>query len=632
MAAFDAHKNFGYTTITIAPTPAISGNTITVSDATVFPTVPFNCTVWPVGSQPSVSNAEIIRVTNIVGNVLTITRTQEGTAARTVLVGDQIANTITAKALTDIEALGGATSTITTTGTVTALAIPSATGNLVINANNATTLTIQGITAGIDGQSLTIFSLGAGSITFAHQNGSASAANRIICLNNVDTTLAASSSFAAAFVYDGTASRWRMESASVATALDIVGTAGETITAGQFAYLSDGSGSKNAGQWYKVDTGTSYSSITPQIGYVPGTITSGSTGLIRLTGQAVGLSSLTVGASYYVNTAGTITNTPTTQSRLVGQADSTTTLVLSPNPPEVPANPDLCQGRLTLTSGLPVTVSDVTAATTIYFAPYRGNWVSLYNGTQWVRRNFSQISVAVPASTSTNYDIFLYDNAGTVALELSAAWTSDSAIFASGTYTTTRPTQDGIPVKSTNGTAIDATRRYLGSFRTTGVSGQTESSVAKRYLQNYYNRKRLPLHVIESTNSWTYNTLTWRQARATTSNQVEVVTGFAEDPITLNARAFAISSSAVGFAVAVGEDSTTTPASGQLIIPGGGYVTPGNFNSNCHSSLTKVPALGYHKYVWLETANATGTTTFYSNSNDPQTSTCQAGLDGHYEG
>src|SRR4051812_7815487 len=101
---FDAHANFGYTTVTAAPAPAGSGTSLTVTDASVFPAAPFNATVWAAGEIPLESNAEIVRVTAVVGNVLTIARAQEDTSARSILVGDQIANTITAKVLTDVEA------------------------------------------------------------------------------------------------------------------------------------------------------------------------------------------------------------------------------------------------------------------------------------------------------------------------------------------------------------------------------------------------------------------------------------------------------------------------------------------------------------------------------------------------
>jgi hypothetical protein len=99
----DAHKNFAYTTVSTAPSPATSGTSLVVADGTVFPAVPFNATVWPVNAQPTSANAEIVRVTNIATNTLTITRATELSVARSIIVTDQISATITAKTLTDVE-------------------------------------------------------------------------------------------------------------------------------------------------------------------------------------------------------------------------------------------------------------------------------------------------------------------------------------------------------------------------------------------------------------------------------------------------------------------------------------------------------------------------------------------------
>ena len=108
--AYDAHANGAYSTVLTAPSPASSGTSLVVqsSDGTRFPTAPFNATVWPAGAQPlfaNGANAEIVRVTAISTDTLTIVRAQEGTSARSIVVGDQIAATITAKTLTDIEAV-----------------------------------------------------------------------------------------------------------------------------------------------------------------------------------------------------------------------------------------------------------------------------------------------------------------------------------------------------------------------------------------------------------------------------------------------------------------------------------------------------------------------------------------------
>jgi len=52
-------------------------------------------------------------------------------------------------------------------------------------------------------------------------------------------------------------------------------------------------------------------------------------------------------------------------------------------------------GRLTLTSGTPVTTSDVTAATSVYYTPYVGNKISLYNGWEWIFHEFSELSLSL---------------------------------------------------------------------------------------------------------------------------------------------------------------------------------------------------------------------------------------------
>jgi hypothetical protein len=200
--------------------------------------------------------------------------------------------------------------------------------------------------------------------------------------------------------------------------------------------------------------------------------------------------------------------------------------------------------RLTLTTGVPVTTSDVTGATTIYCTPYTGNQISLYSGSAWVTRSSAQFSLALGTLTSGKvYDVFCYDNAGTPTLEFSAAWNSSTARFASGPYATALPKQDGVYVKSTDGTAIDATRRYLGTFYTVSTT-QTEDSVSKRYLWNYYNRILRPLRKVEATATWTYTTDAFQQARATSTNQIETVIGVAEDLVEVQVRAFATASTA----------------------------------------------------------------------------------------
>lgn len=133
-------------------------------------------------------------------------------------------------------------------------------------------------------------------------------------------------------------------------------------------------------------------------------------------------------------------------------------------------------GRLTLTSGTPVTTSDVTGATNIYYTPYVSNVISLWTGYRWQPIEFSEYTLALGTLTSGKpYDVFAYLNSGALACEV-LVWTDDT------TRATAITIQDGRYCKSG---AKD--RLYLGTFYTTATT-TTEDSAEKRYLFNGYNR------------------------------------------------------------------------------------------------------------------------------------------------
>lgn len=265
--------------------------------------------------------------------------------------------------------------------------------------------------------------------------------------------------------------------------------------------------------------------------------------------------------------------------------------------------PFICQGRLTLTTATPVTTSDVTAATTLYFTPWDGDKISLYDGTRWKVYTFTERSIAVPASTDTNYDVFLYDNAGTLTLELTA-WTNDS------TRATALTTQDSIYVK-TGAT----TRRYLGTIRTTDSSGECEDSTSRRFVWNYYNRVERLLLAVEATNSWTYTTDTWREANGGAvglgATNVQILIGVDDQPIHVEVvcGAYWSEAGAPASAVGVGLDSSSTNSA--LIF---GYFAP-NVGGNTQAKYVGHPGIGEQIIYWLERTSAgSGTITWLGDS------------------
>lgn len=262
---------------------------------------------------------------------------------------------------------------------------------------------------------------------------------------------------------------------------------------------------------------------------------------------------------------------------------------------------DYVGGRLTLESGVPVSITDQTAKTNVYYTPYTSNLISLYDGTRWRPYTFSQITISVPATTGTNYDVFVYDSSGVTAEAV--AWTNDT------TRATALATQDGRLVK-TGATG----RRYVGTFRTTGVSGQTEDSMAARLMWNYHNRIPRKLAKTETTNSWTYATQTWRSANNSTANRVQVVVGVAEIQIDLSV-AITANANVTGYYALPGiaEDATntndvTTTDMGHTFINALASTEVGGV----YTRLLKYPALGYHYYQWTEIVQTGATGTFYS--------------------
>jgi hypothetical protein len=176
-------------------------------------------------------------------------------------------------------------------------------------------------------------------------------------------------------------------------------------------------------------------------------------------------------------------------------------------------NPATCDARLTLTSGVPVTTADVTAASTVYLTPYRGCLVSLYDGTAWTYSPLTEKSLSLSGLTAgKNYDVFLHDASGTLTLTLSSAWTNDTTRADALAY------QDGVRVL-----ASDHTKRLVGTIRATGAD-TTESSLLRRFVVNEFHPLPISCGVMKL-GEWSYASNTWRYANNDSACKVEFLCG-----------------------------------------------------------------------------------------------------------
>jgi hypothetical protein len=97
------------------------------------------------------------------------------------------------------------------------------------------------------------------------------------------------------------------------------------------------------------------------------------------------------------------------------------------------------QGRLTLTTGAPVMTANVASAATLYYSPYTGNLIPIWDGSNFVPNTFAELSNILTNSATgkagpavagayQNIDAFVWDDAGTVRLTRGPKWVKTATV------------------------------------------------------------------------------------------------------------------------------------------------------------------------------------------------------------
>ena len=177
--------------------------------------------------------------------------------------------------------------------------------------------------------------------------------------------------------------------------------------------------------------------------------------------------------------------------------------------------------RLYTTSGEPYTdtvspygggTTPNNGAQTLYFGPCndQGNLISLYSSGSWSQITATETSVSLSSlTTSAIYDVYAYNNSGSVAIEL-VAW--------SGSTPSSKVSMNGVLVRST-----DNTKLYVGTLETninvisSVTYGCVYSSPGYRGIWNAFNRRPAPLGASDATADWTYSSSAWRIANGRTN-------------------------------------------------------------------------------------------------------------------
>jgi hypothetical protein len=303
------------------------------------------------------------------------------------------------------------------------------------------------------------------------------------------------------------------------------------------------------------------------------------------------------------------------------------------DPPAVSSAAVSPQGRLTLTSGVSITTSDVTGATSVYFTPSGGNQVPIYDGSTTSNTTFTELTLALDNDSGhtgyhqsgRNFDLFVINDSGTIRLGTGPSWNagagagSDTA-RGTGAGSTELELRNGfltnkntITIRfgsaSGNTVSVSANRAtYVGSARMT-ANGQTEDSRAKRFLYNAYNQSKRQLLRNDATASWNYSTATFRQANASTANQVEYLAGLTGSALDATVMGVVVNSTSTYrvIYVGIGLDSTSVNSA-----------TAQEFSRANDTQVAGVPKtfytgyaqLGYHYLAWLEKGAGTDTQTW----------------------
>lgn len=275
------------------------------------------------------------------------------------------------------------------------------------------------------------------------------------------------------------------------------------------------------------------------------------------------------------------------------------------------------QGYLTPTTGVPVIITGVAAGTAVYYTPFRGNLIPIYDGSQFNTVSFAELTLTLNSNhvASNIYDVFLFQDSGITTIGTGPAWNTATAGSGSrgtgaGTTELTR-TKGGLwtnafAMTARNGAttySVNANQAtYVGSIFMDGTNGQITCHRAfgqnrKWSVWNAYNRVPIIIRAGD-TGGGSATTTGYAALMGSIGNSLSAFCGLAEEMVLLQSGVQASASTAMNMFSAVGANSTTV-ASGQegvsfgsgaggIQTPLGRYAAPPALGNNVYTMLYKV--------------------------------------------
>lgn len=298
------------------------------------------------------------------------------------------------------------------------------------------------------------------------------------------------------------------------------------------------------------------------------------------------------------------------------------------------------QGRLTPTTATPVISTGVTAGTAVYYTPYIGNLIPVYDGAQFNATEFAELTLTLSSNhlASQIYDVFIWSESGTVTIGTGPAWTTATAgagARGTGAGTTELTRTNGLltnanSMTTRNGSTtytVNANRGlYVGSIYMDGTNGQitchTVWGQSRKFgIWNAFNQAEIALPMGDSTASWTVsNTAAFAQSNSAAGNTTAVFCGLADAAIEIVFRQNVTGTGGVGVSsrttIGIGVNSTTT-ASGVAGFSDTGAAS-GNYSCGgmATANYSMPPSLGLNNINSLQKASSGGGTHTALGGND----------------
>jgi hypothetical protein len=261
------------------------------------------------------------------------------------------------------------------------------------------------------------------------------------------------------------------------------------------------------------------------------------------------------------------------------------------------AGRDTQGGRLTLDSTNPV--PSAATNTNIHYLPFIHRFVRVKISGVWTSRDIGTgiVNTALPVpGAAIMYDIFLYDDSGTLTLEF-LAWSTNTARATA----IVRDSDESWWVKSG-----DASRLYLGSGYI-NTSGQINDQLTHRGLFNAYNRRPRAIYLAGPSSNWTNSSSTVVVYNGNSAPTIVVVAGLAEDELLLDIKVQANNASGSAGAISIGENSTSAGAAKSQSA----FNLGNSVNTHLLARYAGQVPLGYNQFNWLESDSTNvGTVTF----------------------